>query len=150
MTDMSRARRNGLMTIVQKLGQSFRKFDSRYTKNDIALLRQYFDREYYLQQYPDVAASSIDPLRHYLELGWKEGRNPSREFSTTAYIQRYPGVDYGLNPFLHWLKNGRAECSSNSTYIYDVSLFRAYFEGFGEDLIQRVRERFNDKYYLVD
>jgi glycosyltransferase involved in cell wall biosynthesis len=37
-----------------------------------------FDREFYLNQYPDVAAAGADPLQHYLNLGRSEGRAPSR------------------------------------------------------------------------
>lgn len=35
------------------------------------------DREWYLQTYPDVAASGIDPTEHYLLYGKTEGRYPS-------------------------------------------------------------------------
>ncbi len=33
-----------------------------------------FDRNFYLQAYPDVAASGVDPHQHYLNQGRKEGR----------------------------------------------------------------------------
>jgi len=33
-----------------------------------------FDRNFYLQAYPDIAASGIDPYQHYLNHGRKEGR----------------------------------------------------------------------------
>jgi glycosyltransferase involved in cell wall biosynthesis len=33
-----------------------------------------FDRNWYLNEYPDVAKSGMDPLKHYLEYGAKEGR----------------------------------------------------------------------------
>jgi len=33
-----------------------------------------FDRNFYLQAYPDVAASGVDPYQHYLNQGRKEGR----------------------------------------------------------------------------
>ena len=39
-----------------------------------------FDARFYLQQNPDVAADPVyakDPLKHYLEIGRKEGRRPS-------------------------------------------------------------------------
>ena len=36
-----------------------------------------FDADWYLRQYSDVANAGIDPLRHYVEFGAKEGRVPN-------------------------------------------------------------------------
>ncbi|RVT82070.1 glycosyltransferase [Rhodobacteraceae bacterium CCMM004] len=36
----------------------------------------FFDPQWYLEVYPDVAASGMDPLRHYLRYGRQEGRRP--------------------------------------------------------------------------
>lgn len=36
-----------------------------------------FDAEWYLRQYADVANAGVDPLRHYVEFGAKEGRVPN-------------------------------------------------------------------------
>lgn len=36
----------------------------------------YFDSEFYLMQNPDVAAAKMNPLQHYLNYGWAEGRTP--------------------------------------------------------------------------
>ncbi|MDP5030508.1 glycosyltransferase family 2 protein, partial [Paraglaciecola sp.] len=36
----------------------------------------YFNSEWYVQKYPDIAAAGIDPLQHYLNHGQKEGRWP--------------------------------------------------------------------------
>ena len=36
-----------------------------------------FDAEWYLREYTDVAEAGIDPLRHYIEFGAKEGRAPN-------------------------------------------------------------------------
>jgi len=36
-----------------------------------------FDAEWYLREYTDVASAGIDPLRHYVEFGAKEGRAPN-------------------------------------------------------------------------
>ncbi|MEX3901059.1 glycosyltransferase [Paraburkholderia sp. BR10954] len=39
-----------------------------------------FDREFYLEQYPEIARAGVDPLQHYLVQGRAEGRVPSRVF----------------------------------------------------------------------
>jgi hypothetical protein len=36
-----------------------------------------FDAEWYLRHYTDVAGSGIDPLRHYVQFGAREGRAPN-------------------------------------------------------------------------
>jgi len=43
---------------------------------DIAADEEAFDARWYLAQYPDVAASNIDPYGHYVACGKKEGRLP--------------------------------------------------------------------------
>ena len=51
-----------------------------------------FDPSYYLASYPDVRLLGLDPLRHYLDRGWKEGRDPSAGFSTSGYLAANPDV----------------------------------------------------------
>ncbi|MBN1121879.1 MAG: hypothetical protein JXJ17_12425 [Anaerolineae bacterium] len=69
-----------------------------------------FDRAWYLQTYPDVAAQRINPIRHYLLHGVDEGRNPNPHFSTKSYLRRYPDVaQSGFNPFVHYIRFGRYE-----------------------------------------
>ena len=78
----------------------------------IALLEQssLFDRDWYLEAYPDVAASGIDPVRHYLDNGWREGRDPGPGFSTTAYLKAHADVAaHGTNPLLHYIEYGHSE-----------------------------------------
>ncbi|TVT30965.1 glycosyltransferase family 2 protein [Marinobacter vinifirmus] len=39
---------------------------------------RWFDPDWYLQQYPDIAQAGLEPLQHYLNHGVKEGRLPCR------------------------------------------------------------------------
>jgi len=58
-----------------------------------------FDAAWYLQTYPDVAASGMDPGLHYLRFGADEGRDPGPRFSTSGYrLQAGRGAG---NPVLH-------------------------------------------------
>lgn len=60
---------------------------------------------WYLEQYGDVAAAGIDPVTHYLEYGWREGRNPRPDFSTAAYLSKHPELSAaGVNPLIHALR----------------------------------------------
>ena len=51
-------------------------------KQQMALLKRagLFDAEWYLQHYHDVRESGMDPLRHYVEYGAREGRGPNAKF----------------------------------------------------------------------
>ncbi len=58
-----------------------------------------FDKEYYLKNNLDVARSCMNPIRHYVRHGWKEGRKPSPSFDTKGYLNTYPDVeDSVMNP----------------------------------------------------
>jgi FkbM family methyltransferase len=63
-----------------------------------------FDRRWYLEKYPDVAARSIDPVQHYVTHGAREGRDPSPSFSTRDYLMHHPDLAMaGINPLAHFV-----------------------------------------------
>lgn len=69
-----------------------------------------FDEVYYLAQYQDVRVKGIDPFQHYMNHGWKEGRDPSAEFCTDFYLQCNPDVEKaGINPLQHYVASGQYE-----------------------------------------
>ena len=61
-----------------------------------------FDAAYYLATYTDIAQAGVDPFEHYLNWGFREGRNPSAQFDTRFYVQRYLDGDRTQNPLLHY------------------------------------------------
>lgn len=66
-----------------------------------------FDAEWYIERYPDIAQSGIDPVAHYLQFGAKELRDPGPYFSTRHYLAMYPDVrSAGVNPLYHYLASG--------------------------------------------
>lgn len=70
------------------------------------------DRAWYLKTYPDVAVAGIDPVRHYMEHGWREGRDPRRDFSTRGYLAAHDEVaQTPQNPFIHHLRHDRSRAS---------------------------------------
>lgn len=57
-----------------------------------------------------MRAAGVDLLTHYLNEGWKEGRDPSGQFDTLRYLSDNPDVAAaGINPLLHYLGPGHAE-----------------------------------------
>lgn len=90
---------------------------SEKTRQDIALLltSEYFDVEWYLKNYPDVAESNMNPAEHYLMYGAAEGRLPGPRFDGNWYSQHYPDVAAaGVNPLLHFIMFGQQEGRDSS------------------------------------
>ena len=76
---------------------------------DRCLVASEFDGAWYRACFADGTAPQ-DPLEHYLSVGWREGRDPTQWFSGRHYLARNPDVvAAGVNPFLHYLTQGRKE-----------------------------------------
>jgi hypothetical protein len=98
----------------RKVGKLFNQKESskQQLKSDCALVMtsKYFDIEWYLKTYRDVAAADINAAEHYILFGAKEGRQPSPAFDGLWYTTKYADVAAsGINPLLHFLKFGQAE-----------------------------------------
>lgn len=79
---------------------------------DIQLLHgsEWFDADWYLTEYPDVANAGADPAEHYLRSGGAEGRNPGPLFNTDAYMRDHPDLSgSGVNALVHFLRSQRGE-----------------------------------------
>ncbi len=87
-----------------------------------------FDVSFYLKTYPDIAALSVDPLDHFLTIGWQEGRNPNLYFDTNYYLLKNPDIAIAnINPLLHYVEHGWREgrnpsrCFDTKYYLSDNS-----------------------------
>lgn len=104
---------------VRLLGSLVKRVDRSKEKlqQDIGLLltSEYFDVEWYLRHYPDVAESKMNPAEHYLLYGAAEGRLPGPLFDGNWYLQQYPDVaEAGTNPLLHFITYGLQEGRNSS------------------------------------
>ena len=69
-----------------------------------------FDSEYYLTNNEDIKKAKVDPIKHYLKFGWKEGRNPSAKFDGNKYLNKIPdAIVSGICPLVHYIKIGKDE-----------------------------------------
>ncbi|WP_255120012.1 glycosyltransferase [Synechococcus sp. Cruz CV-v-12] len=79
---------------------------------EVAAIRQsgLFDEAFYCSILTDHQTATMDPIQHYCEVGWRQGRNPSTDFDTNFYLSTYTEIrDAGLNPFWHYVVAGASE-----------------------------------------
>ena len=73
-------------------------------------VREAFDAAFYLDRYPDVAEAGLDPFHHFMDWGWREGRDPAPWFIMDVYLSVNPDIkSAGVNPFQHYVVTGRLE-----------------------------------------
>lgn len=81
----------------------------------LLLTSEYFDVDWYLKTYTDVAESQMNPAEHYLSYGALEGRLPGPLFDGNWYLTHYPDVaEAKINPLLHFITHGQAEGRTSS------------------------------------
>ena len=69
-----------------------------------------FSPRFYLADHPDLAQRAVDPLRHFLTRGIREGRKPNPLFDPTFYLETHRDVALaGVNPLLHYIVYGSCE-----------------------------------------
>ena len=82
--------------------------------------------QFYIDENPDVLSSGIDPMEHYFECGWKEGRRPSRDFDTDFYTAVHLHGYKKICPVLHYLEIGEEKCLPvNASGANDLQLARS-------------------------
>ena len=75
-----------------------------------------FDERLYLNSYlaADPMLKLVDPISHYLVVGYRMGFRPSGTFDSVAYLAQHPGLaSKGMNPLLHLSLRLRAEGPSS-------------------------------------
>lgn len=59
-----------------------------------------FDPLWYLDKYPDLKASGCDPVLHFAQFGWKEGRDPNSTISGTLLLKT---LNDATSPFIYFM-----------------------------------------------
>lgn len=73
----------------------------------------YFDAPWYQSRYPDVAASGMCPLVHFMNYGAKEGREPNAYFNSVWYLQNNRDIaKSGMSAAFHFCRYGAKELRS--------------------------------------
>ena len=85
------------------------------------------DDLFYSLSNKDVLAAGIDPEKHYLEFGAREGRDPNPYFDTSAYLDFYPDVARAkVDPLEHYHAFGWKEGRDPSA-AFDTSAYLAAY-----------------------
>ena len=72
-------------------------------------LSMIFEPVWYRSRYLDPVGC-VDPIKHYLQTGWRIGCDPNPYFSTRDYMAANADVSGGdFNPFLHYVFYGAAQ-----------------------------------------
>ena len=75
---------------------------------------QYFNKEWYCRRY-NIRKSQA--AKHYLNIGWKLGYDPSALFSSKKYLEINSDV-IEINPLLHYEKYGKYENRNCTSFTY--------------------------------
>lgn len=74
------------------------------------LMAALIDRDWYTAVNPDIATMDVDPVDHFLDIGWRERRQPNPWFHTAWYLAKNPSVlERNMNPLEHFVVEGAAE-----------------------------------------
>ncbi|MFZ1537034.1 MAG: hypothetical protein WAT23_06600 [Chromatiaceae bacterium] len=74
------------------------------------LEQKLFDFAWYIERNPDIVLQGLNPIMHWLDVGWKQQRDPSPLFDCQWYLSRSPDVAAaGVNPLIHYLDKGGKE-----------------------------------------
>lgn len=79
-------------------------------RNDYIVVKysRFFNSKWYKKTYK--LNKKEDAVKHYLTVGWRNGNNPSKNFSTINYLFLYSDVrELGVNPLVHYEKYGKYE-----------------------------------------
>ena len=118
---------------------------------DITKVINAFDPIFYLRHNPDIAVAKINPFSHFMTHGWREGRDPSAEFSVSYYLDENSDIsESGENPFVHYILYGQAEGRRPRGHLSAAEeLLRAVdFESYDRDEADAIRADFDVDYYL--
>lgn len=121
-------------------------FISHLSDKHIIKYSNFFDKKFYLTHNPDVKNSNMSPYKHYLQFGWREGRNPSSIFNGNTYLLLNKDVaNAHICPLLHYEKYGIFE-GRNYSNISNIGLnFRNYSQLY-EDIYtnyKNIKERYD-------
>lgn len=91
-------------------GRTGTNFDVASIEEQLEYIEEYIDKDFYFVAYPELLEIKLSAAEHYSLFGWKQGKDPSAEFSTQFYLDNNPDVaEAGVNPLFHYVVAGTNE-----------------------------------------
>lgn len=82
---------------------------NKYNDSSYQYINSIIDRDFYISQFSE-SIISYDPVEHYIQIGWKEGKNAVDWFSVSDYLDMYPDIAKStMEPLSHYLRHGQHE-----------------------------------------
>lgn len=83
-----------------------------------------FDGGFYLDQHPEIDASGVNPLQHYVATGAAERLAPHPLFDPAFYLEQTSEPEARSNPLLHYVASGAARQLSPHR-LFDARYYQA-------------------------
>lgn len=99
---------------------------------DIVIKSGLFDENWYLAEYEDVKINNLDPINHFLKMGFFEGCKPSKNFNHNLYSENYSKK--GLHPFVYYILYVHTELAREYEHI-DSNIINIYERNFNENYL---------------
>lgn len=83
------------------------------SSKEVGLVKKsnHFDPKWYVEKYPDVAISGLDPAYHFAKYGKLLLRDPGPSFSTFFYLGIRPKLKKkNINPVIHAMQSDKKDC----------------------------------------
>lgn len=85
-----------------------------------------FDVDFHLRMYPDLAIDGLDPVEHFFDHGYAEGRRPNPYFDPAYYMENNPDVvRTGMHPLVHYILHGDQE-GRRPCAVFEPSWYRSF------------------------
>ena len=104
------------------------------------LAQYYFDETYYLQKYPDVKNLDISPFEHYVQIGWKENKNPNTYFDNKLYRNLYLIYDIKGSLILEGTNNNSNDLTISLKNIYSGIYFVQIKSGTYKETVKFIKK----------
>jgi glycosyltransferase involved in cell wall biosynthesis len=86
-----------------------------------------FDEKYYMLHNRDLAGMPMRPIEHFMNFGWKEGREPSGQFSVRDYNNFNPDIKAAhVQPMSHFITAGIIEGRKYAVQITEMNKIQTY------------------------
>ncbi len=75
------------------------------------IIKNDFDEDYYVSEYGEQFSNILTSIHHFLSDGYKEGKNPNKEFNTLYYRNQHKKIvkNEDMNPFVYYIQNGKTK-----------------------------------------